>query len=104
MLKSQIDEAKREIKYYRDEFEIKMKELSALNSEIYAKKNFIKNFDNEEGYMRIKEDAKNQTEYVMQNKPQLLGYAVIATFEAILVDFDGSVSAFLFTIISNESN
>jgi hypothetical protein len=29
---------------------------------------------------------------------------VIATFEAILVDFDGSVSAFLFTIISNESN
>jgi hypothetical protein len=83
MLKSQIDEANREIEFYRNEFEIKMKELSALNSEINAKKNFIENFDNEEGYMRIKEAAKNQTENVMQNNRQLLGYAVTATFEAI---------------------
>jgi chromosome segregation ATPase len=83
MLKSQIDEAKREIEFYRNQSETVMKELSALNSEINAKKNFIENFDNEEGYMRIKEAAKNQSENVMQNNRQLLGYAVTATFEAI---------------------
>jgi len=82
MLKSQIDELNRQIEYYRNDSEIKMKELSALNSEINAKKNFIENF-NEEGYKRIKEAAKNQTEFVMQNSRQLLGYAVAATFEAI---------------------
>jgi chromosome segregation ATPase len=82
MLKSQIDELNRQIEYYRNVSEIKMKELSALNSEINAKKNFIENFD-EEGYKRINEAAKNQTELVMQNSRQLLRYAVAATFEAI---------------------
>jgi len=83
MLRNQIEEANRELGYYRSECEMKMKELEALISEVNAKKNFIENFDNEEGYMRIKEAAKNQTEYVMQNNRQLLGYAVTATFEAI---------------------
>jgi chromosome segregation ATPase len=83
MLKNDIDGANREIEFYRNQSEIVMKELSALNSEINAKKNFIENFDNEEGYMRIEEAAKNQTEYVMQNNRQLLRYAVTATFEAI---------------------
>jgi chromosome segregation ATPase len=83
MLKNDIDGANREIEFYRNQSEIVMKELSALNSEINAKKNFIENFDNEEGYMRIEEAAKNQTEYVMQNNRQLLSYAVTATFEAI---------------------
>jgi hypothetical protein len=83
MLKNEIDEAYREIEFYRNQSEITMKELSGMNSEINAKKNFIENLDNEEGYMRIKEAAKNQTDYVMQNNRQLLGYAVTATFEAI---------------------
>lgn len=44
MLKSQIDEANREIEFYRNEFEIKMKQLSALNSEINAKEKFYPKF------------------------------------------------------------
>lgn len=72
MLKNQTNEAMREREYYRYECEIKKKELLAINSEVNAKKKFIQNFDNEEGFTRIKEAAKNETECVMQNNRQLL--------------------------------
>jgi chromosome segregation ATPase len=53
MLKNQIDVALSELEYYRYEYEMKKKELLALNSEVNAKKNFIQNFDNDEGFIRI---------------------------------------------------
>jgi uncharacterized protein YycO len=83
MLPNQIKDAKSRLEYYNYECGMKKNELSALDSEVISKKNFIQNFDNEEGHKRIKEAVKNQTEYVMQNNWQLLGYAVTATFEAI---------------------
>jgi hypothetical protein len=84
MLKNQSNEAMSELEYYRYECEMKKNELSAVNSEVNAKKKFIQNFDNEEGFTRIKEAAKNETEYIMQNnRRQLLDHAVYATLEAI---------------------
>jgi hypothetical protein len=83
MLKNQISEATREVEYYRYECEMKKTELSRLNSEVIAKKNFIQNFDNEEGLIRIKEAAKNETEHIMQDNRQLLDHAVYVTLEAI---------------------
>jgi hypothetical protein len=35
------------------------------------------------GFIRIKAAAKNETESIMQNNRQLLGYAATVTFEAI---------------------
>jgi hypothetical protein len=83
MLKNQIDEAKRELDYYRYECETKKNELVQMNQEIITMKNFIQNFDNEEGYIRIKEAAKQQIELLLQNNRQTLTHAISATFEAI---------------------
>jgi hypothetical protein len=82
-LQNQIGIADSRLQIYNRDTEMKKNELLQLSQEADAKKKFIQNFDNDEGYMRIKEAAKNQTEYVMQNNRQLLGYAVTATFEAI---------------------
>ena len=83
MLKSQAEEAKRELDYYRYKCEKKKSELLQLSNEAKARKNFIQNFDNQEGYIRIKNAAKQQIESLLQNNRQLLTDAVSVTMEAI---------------------
>ena len=62
MMKIQAEEAKRELDYYRYECEMKKNENIQLSREADAMKNFTKNFDNSEGYIRIKEAVKQQIE------------------------------------------
>ena len=83
MMKIQAEEAKRELDYYRYECEMKKNENIQLSREADAMKNFTKNFDNSEGYTRIKEAVKQQIELLLQNNRQLLTNAVSATVEAI---------------------
>ena len=83
MLKNQAEEAKREIEYYHYECEKIKNEILQLNQEANTRKNFIQNYDDEEGYIRIKEAARQQIESLLQNNRQLLTNAVSATVEAI---------------------
>lgn len=62
---------------------MKKNENIQLSREADAKKNFIQNFDNSEGYIRIKEAAKQQIELLLQNNRQILAHAIYTTFEAI---------------------
>ena len=62
---------------------MKNKELSALASDDISKRNFIQNFDNEEGLIRIKKAARQETEIVMQNNRALLALTIAATFETL---------------------
>lgn len=52
MLKNQVDEAKRDLEYFRCESEKKKNEILQLTNEANARKNFIQNFDNEQGFSR----------------------------------------------------
>lgn len=83
MMKIQAEEAKSELDYYRYECEMKKNENIQLSREADAKKNFTQNFDNSEGYIRIKEAAKQQIELLLQNNRQILAHAIYTTFEAI---------------------
>ena len=83
MMKIQAEEAKRELDYYHYECEKKKNEILQLNQEANTRKNFIQNYDDEEGYIRIKEAARQQIESLLQNNRQLLTNAVSATVEAI---------------------
>ena len=56
---------------------------SALNSEINTKKTFIQNFDNDEGYIRIKNAAAQQVNSVIQDNRVILDVTVSATLEAV---------------------
>ena len=83
MMKIQAEEAKRELDYYHYECEKKKNEILQLNQDANTRKNFIQNYDDEEGYIRIKEAARQQIESLLQNNRQLLTNAVSATVEAI---------------------
>ena len=54
-----------------------------LSQEVNAKKYFIQNFDNEEGAIRIKQAAKQETEFILQDNRQILSLSLSAVLEAI---------------------
>ena len=83
MMKIQAEGAKRELDYYRYECDKKKNEILQLNQEANTRKNFIQNSDNEQGYIRIREAARQQIESLLQNNRQLLTNAVSATVQAI---------------------
>lgn len=83
LLGPQAEEYIKSLDYYNNECQLKRNELLALNSEINAKKTFIQNLDNDEGYTRIKKAAAEQTKQLMQDNTVLLGYTVSATLEAL---------------------
>lgn len=84
-LTSQIELSNNELNFYSNECKKKFKELTALNSEINAKRTIIKDFDNDEGFIRIKQAAKTEAGLVLQNNYALLAGTVMAVLEALRI-------------------
>jgi hypothetical protein len=53
--------------FYGKECKTKRNELLYLDSEIDKRKAFIENLDNDDRYIRIKEDARRETKLLMQD-------------------------------------
>lgn len=60
-MQNQLQQYKSSLEFLGKECEMKSNELFALCSEIDARKNFIQNSDKNEGYIRIEEAAKKDT-------------------------------------------
>lgn len=82
-LENIIRVADRKLECYNYETEMKKQEFLQVSQEVNIKKNFIQNFDNEEGWIRTKEAAKKEIESIMQDKRLLLAIAIGATLEAL---------------------
>ena len=67
LMEPEVEKYIKSLDYYNNEIEMRNKELLALNNEIITKKKFIQNFDNDEGYTRIKQAATEQTNFVIQD-------------------------------------
>jgi hypothetical protein len=78
-----IKVADRNLQCYNYETEMKKQEYLQVSQEVNVKKNFIQNFDNEEGLIRIKESANKEIESIMQENRSLLALTIAATFEAL---------------------
>jgi len=102
IMQHQIEDFTRSLKYYEDECMIKKNELSYLNSEIDAKNKFIENTDNDKGYQRIKEAAKNETKLIMQDFRMSWSIILGAIVEAIR-RYPNNQSLF-FDIITNQNH
>jgi transcriptional regulator with XRE-family HTH domain len=81
--RSQLEQSEASLGFYNNECEKKRDELSAIHSELNTRKNFIQDFDNDEGYNRIKEAAKEETKLLMQNNQVACAVTLTATLEAI---------------------
>jgi hypothetical protein len=102
MMENQIKVAESKLQFYNYETEVKGDELSALDSDVISKRNFIQNFDNEEGRKRIKEAAKNEIESLMQDNRQLLIIAIFAAIEAIIdMNIDGVDTLLILNLLIN---
>ena len=66
-MKNQMEQCKSALDFYDMQCQMKRNELMALVNEIDLKKIFIEGFDNDEGYIRIKETAKAEIKLFMQN-------------------------------------
>ncbi len=80
---NQLDWYKTSLESCYRECEMKRNELLALNSEIDRRKKMIQNFDNDEGYNRIREQVKKESKLVMQDFRIMTTVTLCATFEAI---------------------
>jgi cell division protein FtsB len=80
---NQLEQFKATLEFYHKECEMKRNELDYLNSEIEKRKAFIQNLDNEDRYIRIKEDAKRETKLLMQKSQVIFAVTLTATLEAI---------------------
>jgi hypothetical protein len=72
-----------ELQYLQHQCDTKKNELLALDSNINSKNALIKNFDNHEAYIRIKEAAVEQTKFILRENRLLLATTLSATLEAI---------------------
>ena len=80
---SQLEQFKASLEFNHKECEIKRNELLYLDSEIDKRKTFIENLDNDDNYVRIKEDAKRETKLLMQKSRVIFAVTLTATLEAI---------------------
>ncbi len=83
LMENQVEDYLKSLEYFNNEIEMKKNESSALNYEINTKKKFIQNFDNDEGYVRIKKAAIEQTKSIIQDNRLQLALTLSATLEAI---------------------
>jgi hypothetical protein len=102
IMQRQIADFRRSLKYYEDERMMKKNEISYLSSEIDAKNKFIQNTDNDKGYQRIKEAAKNGTKLVMQDFRMSWSVILGAIVEAIRRYPDNQ--SLFFDIITNQNH
>ena len=70
-MQNQLQQYKASLEFFGKECEMKSNELLALCSEIDARKNFMQNLDNNEGYIRAREAAKKETKLIMQNNNEI---------------------------------
>jgi hypothetical protein len=80
---NQIEDYKSSIEYYSNESEKKRIEISLLDYQMKNMQNFIQNFDNQEGYQRIKKESTEETKSIIKNNPLLMAVTVSSTVEAI---------------------
>jgi hypothetical protein len=83
LMANQIEDYKFSIECYINESEKKRIEISVLDYQIKNMQSFIQNFDNQEGYQRIKKESMEQTKSIIKNNPLLMAVTVSSTVEAI---------------------
>ena len=79
----EIEDYKCSLEYYINEHEQKRKGLLVLEYQIKNMENFIQEFDNQEGYQRIKKESTGQAESIIKNNSMLVAVTVTSTLEAI---------------------
>jgi hypothetical protein len=79
----QIEDYKYSLDYCINEFEQKRYGLLALDYQTKNMQNFIQEFDNQEGYQRIKKESTEQTKSIIKNNHLLVAVTVSSTLEAI---------------------
>ena len=82
-MQNQLEQCITALDFYNKQCQMKKNEHMALDAEINLKKNFIERFDNDKGYTRIKEAAKIETKFIMQNNKVLSAVTLSATLEAL---------------------
>jgi hypothetical protein len=82
-MSKQVQGYKSSLEFYDNECVQKRNEIIRLGSTISRKKRVIQRLDNNQGYIRIKEAAKDQTKLLLQDNHALLALTVSAVFEAI---------------------
>jgi hypothetical protein len=82
-MREQVGKCKDVLEFYDTQCQIKKNELATLSEEIKMMKNFIESFDQDEGYVRIKEVANTQTKLIMQNNQAISAVTLSATLEAV---------------------
>ena len=80
---NQIDDHKCSLEYYINECEQKRNGLLVLDYEVKNMQNFIQEFDNQEGYQRIKKESTEQTNSIIKNNRLLVSVTLSSTLEAI---------------------
>ena len=83
LMANQIEHYKSSIECYSNESEKKSIEISVLDYQIKNMQNFIQNFDNQEGYQRIKKESTEETKSIIKNNPLLMAVTVSSTLEAL---------------------
>lgn len=80
---NQLNQYKNSLEIYDNEGQRMRNELMTLDSEINSRKNLLQNFDNDEGYIRIKDAAKKETKLLIQDNQISCAVTLSATLEAI---------------------
>jgi hypothetical protein len=83
LMANQIEDYKCSLEYYINEHEQKRNGLSILDYQIKNMQNFIQNFDNQEGYQRIKKESTEQRTSIRKNNHLLVSVTIYSTLEAI---------------------
>ena len=83
LMANQIEDHKSSIECCSNESEKKRIELSVLDYQIKNMQNFIQEFDNQEGYQRIKKESTEQITSIIKNNHLLVAVTVSSTLEAI---------------------
>jgi len=83
LMANQIEDHKSSIECCSNESEKKRIEISVLDYQINNMQNFIQEFDNQEGYQRIKKESIEQTKSIIKNNRLLISVTVFSTLEAI---------------------
>ena len=83
LMANQIEDHKSSIECCSNESEKKRIEISVLDYQIKNMQNFIQEFDNQEGYQRIKKESTEQITSIIKNNHLLVAVTVSSTLEAI---------------------
>jgi len=83
LIVDQIEDCKYSLEYYANESEQKKNQCALLDYQIKDLQNFIQEFDNQQGYQRIKKESAEQTISIIKNNRQLIAITVSSALEAL---------------------